>query len=409
MPVSEVKIASSAACRSIAAASASGRIRVSGLSSLRAQLVHVPAVPRSRGRRACAGRSRQARSAPVASSRWSRSGLALRRSREQRRAASPASPTSRRRPGRGGRCARRARRPGRRPCPPGTSPVGEVGAEHQQHVAARRTRGAAAGLPIRPVWPTWNGLSRSRPSLALRVSTIGAASRSASASTSSRASRAPCPTSSVTGRRRRSRSAAARAAPRRRVRTCAGGGDEARLARVLRAGRAPPTSPGSVSTATPRSLQRGADRLLEQHGHLVGAGDRVRGRPRRRRTARRCRPPGRSRCRCSAQRHLPADRQHRGVRLLGVVEAVEQVDRARADGAHAHAEPAGQLRLGAGGERARLLVAHADPLDAVLAADRVGDRVQGVADDAPDLGTPWSASAATMSSATVMLLMDVRR
>ncbi len=50
------------------------------------------------------------------------------------------------------------------------------------------------------------------------------------------------------------------------------------------------------------------------------------------------------------------------------------------------AEPAGQLGLRAGGERAGLLVAHADPLDPVLAADRVGDRVEGVADHAPDGG-----------------------
>ena len=48
-------------------------------------------------------------------------------------------------------------------------------------------------------------------------------------------------------------------------------------------------------------------------------------------------------------------------------------------------ERAGQLGLGAGGERAGLLVAHADPLDALLAADRVGDRVERVADDAPDV------------------------
>ena len=92
-------------------------------------------------------------------------------------------------------------------------------------------------------------------------------------------------------------------------------------------------------------------------------------------------------------RHLTADRQHRGVRLLGVVQTVEQVDRAGPDGAHADAEAAGQLRLGAGRERADLLVAYADPLDAVLAADRVGDRVERVADDAPDVVTPYSARA----------------
>ena len=71
--------------------------------------------------------------------------------------------------------------------------------------------------------------------------------------------------------------------------------------------------------------------------------------------------------------------------FLRVVQPVEQVDRAGPDGAHAHPEAAGELGLRAGGERARLLVAHADPLDAVLAPDGVGDRVERVADDTPHL------------------------
>ena len=83
--------------------------------------------------------------------------------------------------------------------------------------------------------------------------------------------------------------------------------------------------------------------------------------------------------------HLAADREHRSVRLRCVVQAVEQVDRAGSDGAHADPEGAGQLRLRGGGERTGLLVTDADPAHAVLAADRVRDRVQGVADDAPDL------------------------
>ncbi len=83
-------------------------------------------------------------------------------------------------------------------------------------------------------------------------------------------------------------------------------------------------------------------------------------------------------------RHLAADGQHGGVRLLGVVEPVEQVDGTRSHRPHAHGEAPGQLRLRAGREGTDLLVAYADPLDAVLAADRVGDRVEGVADHAPD-------------------------
>ena len=47
---------------------------------------------------------------------------------------------------------------------------------------------------------------------------------------------------------------------------------------------------------------------------------------------------------------------------------------------------AGELGLRAHREGGGLLVAYADPLDALLRADRVGDGVERVADDAPDLG-----------------------
>ena len=85
-------------------------------------------------------------------------------------------------------------------------------------------------------------------------------------------------------------------------------------------------------------------------------------------------------------RHLAADGEHRGVGLLRVVQAVEQVDGAGADGAHADGEPVGELGLRAGRERPRLLVPHPDPLDALLAADRVGDGVERVAHHSPHLG-----------------------
>ena len=83
------------------------------------------------------------------------------------------------------------------------------------------------------------------------------------------------------------------------------------------------------------------------------------------------------------QRHLPADGQHRRMGLLGVIEAVEEMQRARAHRAHAHPQWRAELRLSARGKRAGLLVAHPDPLQAFLEADGVGDRVQRVADDAP--------------------------
>ena len=73
------------------------------------------------------------------------------------------------------------------------------------------------------------------------------------------------------------------------------------------------------------------------------------------------------------------------MRLLRVVQAVEQVDRAGPDGAHAHRETPRQLRLRGCGERARLLVAHTDPLDAVLTPDGVDHGVERVTDHTPEL------------------------
>ena len=108
---------------------------------------------------------------------------------------------------------------------------------------------AAAGLPISPDWPTWKRLSCSSPSLALRVSTIGACRVSASWSTSARASRAPMPTSRVTLPAASSTSTAAA--------TCSSAAVVQRPDGANVAGRAPlgrswsPRSPGRVSTATP--------------------------------------------------------------------------------------------------------------------------------------------------------------
>ena len=61
--------------------------------------------------------------------------------------------------------------------------------------------------------------------------------------------------------------------------------------------------------------------------------------------------------------------------------------RAGAGRAGADAEPAGQLGLAGGGERRALLVADADPFDAA-AANRVGERIERVADQAEDLLDP---------------------
>ena len=60
---------------------------------------------------------------------------------------------------------------------------------------------------------------------------------------------------------------------------------------------------------------------------------------------------------------LGGDRQHRNPVAVAVVQAVDQVQVAGPAAAGADGELAGDLRLGAGGERGRLLVAHMHPAD----------------------------------------------
>ncbi len=110
---------------------------------------------------------------------------------------------------------------------------------------------AVAWLPIRPDWPTSYGLSSSKPSFALSVTTIGAVNRSARASTSVRAWRAPCPTSSVTGPPALIASAAARSDSSEGA--GAGTASTNRGTAVCFGRSRPPTSPGRVRTATPCS------------------------------------------------------------------------------------------------------------------------------------------------------------
>ena len=71
--------------------------------------------------------------------------------------------------------------------------------------------------------------------------------------------------------------------------------------------------------------------------------------------------------------------------FLASYNPFKQVQRAGTHRAHAHAEGAGELGLGAGGESGDLLVAHADPFDAVIEPDGLGDGVQRIADDTPNL------------------------
>ena len=67
---------------------------------------------------------------------------------------------------------------------------------------------------------------------------------------------------------------------------------------------------------------------------------------------------------------LADDRDHRRVVEPGVVQAVQEMDRARAGGRHAHARLAGELGMGAGHERGDFFAGHLDELEAILGAAR---------------------------------------
>jgi hypothetical protein len=85
---------------------------------------------------------------------------------------------------------------------------------------------------------------------------------------------------------------------------------------------------------------------------------------------------------------LPDDRHHRLVVQLGVIEAVQQVDRPRARRGETDAHLAGPLRVCARHERGHLLMADLDELQLVLlaleGADDGVDPVTGIAVDPPN-------------------------
>ena len=82
---------------------------------------------------------------------------------------------------------------------------------------------------------------------------------------------------------------------------------------------------------------------------------------------------------------MPGDGQHRLAVQLGVVQAVQQVDAARARGRQAHAQASGELGVAAGHERGGFFVPHMDETDLVLVrAQRFHDAVDPVAGESED-------------------------
>jgi hypothetical protein len=77
---------------------------------------------------------------------------------------------------------------------------------------------------------------------------------------------------------------------------------------------------------------------------------------------------------------LGCDHDDGGAVAIGFVEAVDEMETARAATSRAGRQAAGQLRLGLGRKGAGFLMPHMDPID-LAAIDGVGDPVQRVADD----------------------------
>ena len=204
-------------------------------------------------------------------------------------------------------------------------PVGEVGADQEQRVAAVEGD-VVAWLPISPDWPDLVGVVAAPALLGLqgqhhrRGEPVGQLQHLVPGMPGALADeRVTAPAALSAGGRRRDGLGVGR---RRPV------GDERGTA-VSFGRSSPPTSPGRVSTATPRSWRAALPACSMSNGSwsmlvTVSVEDR---------------DVGEERVVVDLLEevaadllagHLAADGEHRGVRLLRVVQAVEQVDRARA-------------------------------------------------------------------------------
>jgi hypothetical protein len=88
-------------------------------------------------------------------------------------------------------------------------------------------------------------------------------------------------------------------------------------------------------------------------------------------------------------RDVRGDRQDRNAAALAVIQAVDEVEVAGAAAPRADGDLARQVSFRAGCEGRRLFMAHMDPVDRLLPAQRIGEAVQGVAGhaiDAPHAG-----------------------
>ena len=84
------------------------------------------------------------------------------------------------------------------------------------------------------------------------------------------------------------------------------------------------------------------------------------------------------------RRNVCSDGEHGCSAAMRVIKPVNEVQVAWPAGARAHREPSSYLRLASGGEGRSLLMPRMDPPDRLLRAERLGEAVEAVADDAVD-------------------------
>src|SRR5260370_909531 len=86
-------------------------------------------------------------------------------------------------------------------------------------------------------------------------------------------------------------------------------------------------------------------------------------------------------------RHVAREREDRRMVAARFIEAGDEMRAAGTGRTGTYGEAAGELGLAGGGERRAFLVADADPRD-VAAANRIGERIERVADQSEDVLDP---------------------
>src|SRR5215468_986042 len=86
-------------------------------------------------------------------------------------------------------------------------------------------------------------------------------------------------------------------------------------------------------------------------------------------------------------RHVPGKGKHGGMVAGCFIKAGDKMCAAGTGCARANTKAPSKLRLSRGGKRSSLLMSYADPFN-LAAANRVAQRVEGIADQAEDLPNP---------------------